>query len=107
MYRLIVLSLVFFCISCQTVTISPPGNTVKYSNLPDYTELQHFFLFGLIGEAHIDITSICGGRAVKQMQSQETFINGLLKIITIGIYTPRTASVWCGEKVATEPEEVS
>ena len=104
MYRFIILSLVLFCVSCQTVTISPPGETVKYSNPPNYTESQNFFLFGLIGEAHIDVASICGDRAVKQMQSQETFLNGLLGTITLGIYSPRTASVWCGEKSVT-PEE--
>lgn len=107
MYRFIVLSLVLFCISCQTVTISPPGETVKYPTPPDYMESQSFFLWGLVGEARINVASICGDRNVKQMQSQATFLDGLLRTITGGIYSPRTAFVWCGEKAAAEPEEGS
>lgn len=106
LHRLSVLSLLaFLFVSCQTVSINPSGRTVRYSGSPNYEKSQSFFLFGLIGESFIDVKSICGDRPVKQMQTQETFVDGLLGSVTLGIYTPRTASVWCGKKPTTIPEE--
>jgi hypothetical protein len=29
------------------------------------------------------------------MQSQQTFVDGLLGLVTLGIYSPQTAKVWC------------
>ena len=92
-YLLLVCSLFF--ISCQTVTISPKGNKHKYSSVPSYEKSQTFWFFGLAGENFVNVQSICGSREVLQMQTQDTFVNRLLAGITFGIYTPRTAKVWC------------
>ena len=97
MLRSFVLFSLLFVVSCQTVTINPQGGTVKYSSLPDYKKSHHFFLFGLIGERNVNTAQICKGRRVKQMQTQQTFLNGLLSGLTLGIYTPRTSKVWCRE----------
>ena len=87
----------FFLISCQTVTISPEGQSFKYSIPPDYEQTQNFFFWGLVGESQIPVRSICKDKPVKQMQTQDTFINRLLLGLTIGIYSPRTAKVWCAD----------
>ena len=86
-----------FFISCQTVTISPSGNKHRLSNMPTYEQSQHFFLLGLIGNKFVNVSSICGDREVLQMQTQSTFLNAFLYGITLGIYTPRTAKVWCSK----------
>lgn len=100
----------FAVISCQTVTIRPDGGGNRYSGFQSYEASQNFFFWGLVGEAHINVASICGEREVKQMQTQATFVNKLLYFITLGIYSPRTARVWCGkqkveEKVTVEETE--
>lgn len=100
-HLLLFLLLAIFSTACQTVTISPKGKTIRYSSTPQYQETQNFFLFGLIGESTVNLRSVCPGRAIKQMQTQKTFLNGFLTVITLGIYTPRTASVWCKRKRAT------
>ena len=106
MYRFILLVLAsFLLLSCQTVTVSPPGETIKYSSEPNYKKSQNFFLFGLIGNSIVNVKSVCGDKPVKQMQSQQTFLNGFLSFVTLWIYTPRTASVWCGEEALGMPLE--
>ena len=80
--------------ACSTVTIKPHGQD-KISDEPTYQESQAFFLFGIIGEKHINVTEICNEKDPVQMQSQQTFVDDLLSAFTYGIYTPHTAKVWC------------
>lgn len=80
--------------ACSTVTIKPHGQE-KIVDKPTYQESQAFFLFGTIGEKHINVTEICNGKDPVQMQSQQTFVDGLLSGFTLGIYSPHTAKVWC------------
>jgi hypothetical protein len=79
---------------CSTVTIRPQGGE-KLRTAPTYSDSKAFFLFGKIGTHHIDVKEICGERKVAQMQTQGTFLDGFLGFITLGIYAPRTAKVWC------------
>ena len=88
----------FSLVSCQTVTISPKGRSHVYSNYPDFERSYPFFLFGLAGEHYVNVQKICRDKAVKQMQTQKTFLDGFLGGLTLGIYTPKTARVWCEEK---------
>ena len=56
---------------------------------PKETITHHFFVSG-IGQKTVDAAKICGSaeNAVKT-ETQQTFVNGLLGFITLGIYTPR------------------
>jgi hypothetical protein len=80
--------------ACSTVTMRPKG-TAKLSSDPSYSDSKPFFLFGLIGEHSVDVKNVCGTRPVTQTQTQDTVGDTLLAIVTIGIYTPRTAKIWC------------
>lgn len=82
---------------CATVTISPAGQP-KIKTTPTYEAKQSFFLVGLIGERHVDVQSICGNRAPRQLQTVDTFSDKLIGGLTLGIYTPRTARVWCEDR---------
>jgi hypothetical protein len=62
---------------------------------PTFEQRQDFFLWGLVGESHIDTKTVCGGKRATQMQSQQTFVDGLLGLVTLGIYAPQSAKVWC------------
>ena len=94
--RLVILTIVtvFLLSACNTVTTVPNGS-VKRTSKPTFQARQNYFLFGLIGENHIDVKKVCGAKPATQMQSQDTFGNVLLRLITLGIYSPRTAKVWC------------
>lgn len=58
-------------------------------------ESKSFFFWGLAGEHSIDVNGVCQGKPAQQMQTQTTFLDGLLGGITLGIYAPRSAKVWC------------
>ncbi|OFZ79451.1 MAG: hypothetical protein A2583_02940 [Bdellovibrionales bacterium RIFOXYD1_FULL_53_11] len=80
--------------ACSTVTMRTKG-TAKLGTTPTFESSKPYFLWGLVGEHHIDIKEICQGKEAVQWQAQNTFLDGLLGCVTLGIYAPRTAKVWC------------
>ena len=49
-------------------------------------------------EKTVDAAKICGGAENKnKTETQQTFVNGLLGFITLGIYTPLEARVYCSQ----------
>jgi len=105
MKKLVIAAAVVGITSCSTVTIRPDGKNQVLSNNPNYEESQSYFLWGLAGENFVDVVEICEGKEVIQMQSQFTFVDQLLGGITLGLYSPKTAKVWCGEKSVAEKTE--
>ncbi|AVJ17518.1 TPA: Bor family protein [Serratia rubidaea] len=66
------------------------------AGMPDRTVTHHFFVSGIGQKKTIDAAAVCGGAdKVVRTESQVTFVNGLLDVITFGIYTPREARVYC------------
>ena len=64
---------------------------------PKETITHHFFVSG-IGQKTVDAAKICGGAEnVVKTETQQTFVNGLLGFITLGIYTPLEARVYCSQ----------
>jgi hypothetical protein len=61
----------------------------------EHDQWNHFFIFGLVGEANLDVRQFCPDGRVAEVQTQETFLNGLVGLLTIGIYAPRTVYVTC------------
>lgn len=80
--------------ACAAVTVQPEQITKQSADTADYSERKNYFFWGLAGEHRIDVTEICPAGPV-QMQSIQTGVDGLLGVITLGIYAPRTARVWC------------
>ena len=53
------------------------------------TITHHFFVSGIRQKKTVDAAKICGGAEnVVKTETQQTFVNGLLGFITLGIYTP-------------------
>lgn len=79
---------------CSTVTIEPaPG--AHATGTAHYEASKNFFLWGLVGEAHVNVQEVCGHEAVEIVKTQMTFTDGVLGLITFGIYTPHSVLVWC------------
>ena len=56
------------------------------------TITHHFFVSGIGQKKTVDAAKICGGAEnVVKTETQQTFVNGLLGFITLGIYTPLEA----------------
>ena len=73
----------------QTFTVQNKPAAVA----PKETITHHFFALEL-GRRKLSIAKICGGAEnVVKTETQQTFVNGLLGFITLGIYTPLEARV--------------
>lgn len=79
---------------CAAITITESGGS-DFQYRPHFEESKPFFLWGIVGEHHINTQEICGARPVVQMQSKFSSWDVLYSVITLGIYLPRTAKVWC------------
>lgn len=63
---------------------------------PKLEENQTFFLFGIGQEKTINAVQVCGGEEkIAKVESKLTGSNILLGLVTLGIYTPRQARVYC------------
>lgn len=63
---------------------------------PKQVTTHHFFVSGIGQKKTLDAAAVCGGAdKVDRVESQQTFVNGLLGVVTFGIYTPREARVYC------------
>ena len=61
-------------------------------------EPSRLFLFLELGRRKLSMRQICGGAEnVVKTETQQTFVNGLLGFITLGIYTPLEARVYCSQ----------
>ena len=65
---------------------------------PTQAKSQHYFVAGIGQKKDINAAEVCGGvDKVQKVEVQQTFLNGLLSVVTFSIYTPRMARVYCGE----------
>lgn len=53
-----------------------------------------FFFWGLVGEKTIDMKAMCP-EGVSRWKSEQTFVDTLLAVVTLGIYIPRHVTVEC------------
>ena len=78
---------------CAAQTFNINGSN---GDVPTVQKSQTFFISGLGQQKVIDAAAVCGGAdKVVKVEAQHTFVNGLLGMITIGIYTPRDVKVYC------------
>lgn len=86
---------VFLCVTfagcaTQTAVISTGQGVVAKE------EVQPFFVYGISQTQSINAAQVCGSadRVVKVERSQ-SLLNGFLRFISQGIYTPYDAKVYC------------
>ena len=94
MKRILVTVVMMFVVTgCATQTYFL--NKGSQSELRDQ-KMQHFFINGIAQKKEIDAAQVCGGaNKVMKVESHQRFVDGLLSVVTLGIYTPRTAKVYC------------
>ena len=82
--------LLLLATGCQTVSYTTNrtggGNRIE-QNAP-------FFLWGLAGEKVVDMDALCPNGPAR-WYSQQTFLDGFLSTITLGLYSPRTIVIEC------------
>lgn len=71
-----------------------------------YSEWHSSWLGGLIGERNIAVDQVCpSGNAT--IHDEQSFLNGLVSVLTAGIYTPTEVKIRCdtGQSVGIELDE--
>lgn len=77
---------------CAQQTFTVAGNQGEKAEETSQT----FFISGLGQSKKINAAKVCGGAdKVVKVEAQQTFVNSLLGVVTLGIYTPREARVYC------------
>ncbi|BCG08693.1 MULTISPECIES: Bor family protein [Buttiauxella] len=74
--------------------------TIKHdiAEKPTQEVKQAFFVQGLGQTQTIDAAQVCGGAdKVVRTEVQESGMDVLLRVVTLGIYTPREARVYCSK----------
>jgi len=89
---LIALALMFALSACATQTFKVSGSP---RGMPKMEESQSFFVWGIGQEKVTRAKRVCGRRGVRAVQTKLTFVDGLLTVLTAGLYSPRTAKVCC------------
>ena len=80
--------------SCAAVNVRTDDQPEDLST-PTFQKTYTYWWFGLQGEHRINVREVCMGKPVKQMQTVDSATDSLMRLITLGIYWPRTARVWC------------
>lgn len=77
----------------QSFDVNPPVAPMNEATLE---ESQPFFVGGIGQSALIDAAEVCGGAEnVARVETELSFLDGLLAGLTGSIYSPRTARVYC------------
>ena len=69
----------------------------KPTTVAPKTITHHFFVSGIGQKKTVDAAKICGGAKIVCAAKPVALINGLLGFITLGIYTPLEARVYCSQ----------
>jgi Bor protein len=82
-------------VGCANTSFSV-GETVSQTANPKYEERQPYFLSGIGQSQTINAAGICGGAdKVSALAKERTATDIALSLVTLGIYTPQTARVYC------------
>ncbi len=77
--------------STQSYVVNPTAKTT-----PTFEKSQAFFVGGVGQQKVVNAEKICKGyHNIAKVETKETAVDIVLGIVTFGIYTPRTVSVYC------------
>ena len=76
------------CSHVTVISAAPPAPEVVDK------QLQGSFIYGLVPPPELNTRSDCPN-GVAKVETEHSFMNGLLSVVTIGIYTPIHTKVTC------------
>ena len=80
----------FVLSSCFTYT-TVVGDGAKEKD--EVTQWNHYFLWGLADGTISDPAALAGDSKDYKVKTEQTFVNGLVNVLTLGIYAPTTTTV--------------
>lgn len=67
------------------------------SSKPVYIDYVDSYVFGFIGQPSLNLQKICMDQKPYALHSVKTAEDGIITFFTLGIYSPTTVRVWCGD----------
>lgn len=65
------------------------------------------FIFGLVPPDVVNAMAECGSAGVARVETQISFLNGLVSMLTFSIFTPMQITVTCGQGEEQDLQEVT
>ncbi len=65
---------------------------------PSYEDYFDYYLFGLIGKHSISLSAVCMDQKPLGFHRITSFEDSAISAVSLGLYTPLTVQVWCGDK---------
>ncbi len=81
---------------CMTTKVAFDKNWNPSLN-PSYEDYFNFYALGFAGHPSLSLQEACVDQKPYGMISQRTFEDSFIAALTLGIYTPATVRVWCGD----------
>jgi hypothetical protein len=87
------------CYRAAYRTGKPPNGQV-------HTQWNHFFLWGVVNTAKVDVTAVCE-HGMSELIIRKSVANWFASTLTLGLYSPRIAIIHCAAEAArpAPPEE--
>lgn len=77
----------------QSFDVNPPVGPMSE---PELEESQSFFVYGIAQGEVVDAAEVCGSvQNIARVETEQNALDSVLSFLTGGIYTPRTARVYC------------
>ncbi|MGE0527026.1 MAG: hypothetical protein AB7G93_17610 [Bdellovibrionales bacterium] len=67
------------------------------SSPPVYVDYFDYYWFGFQGHSRVDLDQVCMDQKPHAIQHVKSFEDGVITTLTLGIYSPLTVKVWCGD----------
>lgn len=98
-YLGIFLVAVLFVSGCATQQVDFHDG-IQDNTQAQHKEWQHFFIFGLVPPAQtVDSDEFCDNDTIARVETEQTFLNGLVGAVTYGIYNPMTLRIYCKSQI--------
>jgi hypothetical protein len=63
---------------------------------PSYEDYVDYWLLGLVGDPTLNLQKICVDQKPYGLRRMKTPVDGFITLVTLGVYSPATVRVWCG-----------
>ena len=91
---LVAVALQIGCVSTR-VDLNAPDFRAAPARPPDYVDYFDYYAFGLVGRNEVDLGHVCSEETPRAVEQVRTVEDGLITLLTLGIYAPVTVRAWC------------
>jgi len=90
------LSLMSVTTGCHKIYYHNGGPLVANKSAALVNEWHHIGVFGLVEFSEpVPLTRYCNEKSWSAVETENSFLTGLVSVVTYGLYTPREANVVC------------